>query len=67
MSKTVPESKFQEWKGLDRITSTVHEMKCIFRKLTEDDFGIDGEIEIVEPKPTGQGYHTTVFVINVQA
>jgi hypothetical protein len=68
MPKTVPASKFQEWKGLDRISLIVHEeMKCIFRKLTEDDFGIDGEIEIVVPKPDGKGYQTTGSIIKVQS
>ena len=67
MSKTIPASKFQEWKGLDRITPIVHEMKCIFREITKDDFGIDGEIEIVIPKPGGQGFQTTGGIIKVQA
>jgi hypothetical protein len=67
MSKTVPESKFQEWVGLDRISPVVHQMRCIYREITKDDFGIDGEIEIVTPKPTGQGYETTGSIIKVQA
>lgn len=67
MPKTVPESKFQEWVGLDRISSTVHAMKCIFREITKDDFGIDGEIEIVVPKPDGKGYEATGGIIKVQA
>lgn len=67
MPKTVPESKFQEWKGLDRISLIVHEMKCIFREITKDDFGIDGEIEIVVPKPDGKGYEATGGIIKVQA
>jgi hypothetical protein len=67
MPKTVLESKFQEWKGLDHISLIVHEMKCIFREITKDDFGIDGEIEIVVPKPDGKGYEATGGIIKVQA
>ena len=67
MPKTVPESKFQEWKGLDRISLIVHDMKCIFREISKDDFGIDGEIEVVEEKPGGKGYQTTGGIIKVQA
>jgi|SRR5581483_9883297 len=67
MGKTVLESKFKEWKGLDRISLIVHEMKCIFREITKDDFGLDGEIEVVRPKPDGKGYETTGGIIKVQA
>ena len=67
MPKTVLESKFQEWKGLDRISLVVHEMKCIFREITKDDFGLDGEIEVVVPKVNGKGYETTGGIIKVQA
>lgn len=67
MAKTVPASKFTEWKGLDRIQTTVHEMKCVWRELTKDDFGIDGEIEIVIPKQDGKGYETLGNVVKVQA
>lgn len=67
MPKTVRDSKFQEWKGLDRISLIVHEMKCIFREITKDDFGIDGEIEVVTPKSDGSGYQTTGSIIKVQA
>jgi hypothetical protein len=67
MPKTVLASKFQEWKGLDRISLIVHEMKCIFREITKDDFGIDGEIEIVVPKLDGKGYEATGGIIKVQA
>jgi Domain of unknown function (DUF4365) len=67
MAKTVLESKFTEWKGLDRISATVHEMKCFWRELTKDDFGIDGEIEIVVPKQDGKGYETLGNVLKVQA
>lgn len=67
MTKTVLASKFQEWKGLDRISLIVHEMKCIFREITKDDFGLDGEIEVVRPKADGRGYETTGGIIKVQA
>lgn len=67
MAKTVLPSKFVEWKGLDRISQIVHEMKCIWREITKDDFGIDGEIEVVIPKATGEGFETTGNVIKVQA
>src|SRR5437588_12966080 len=67
MSKTVPESKFTELKGLDRIQSTVHEMKCFFRELTKDEFGIDGEIELLTPKADGKGYEATAQIVKVQA
>jgi hypothetical protein len=42
-------------------------MKCIFREINKDDFGIDGEIEVVIPKPDGKGYQTTGGIIKVQA
>lgn len=67
MPKTVLPSKFQEWKALDRISPVVHEMNCIFREITKDDFGLDGEIEVVVPKQGGQGYETTGGIIKVQA
>jgi hypothetical protein len=67
MSKTVPATKFTEWKGLDRITLIVHEMGCIFRELSKDDFGLDGEIEVVTPKAGGQGFETTGGIVKVQA
>jgi hypothetical protein len=67
MSKTVLPSKFQEWKGLDRITQVVHEMKCIFREITKDDYGLDGEIEVVRPRADGKGHETTGGIIKVQA
>ena len=67
MPKTVLPSKFQEWKGLDRISLIVHDIKCIFREITKDDFGLDGEIEVVVPKADGTGYETTGGIIKVQA
>ena len=42
-------------------------MKCIFREITKDDFGLDGEIEVVRPKADGTGYETTGGIIKVQA
>jgi hypothetical protein len=67
MPKTVSESKFTELLGLDRIALIVHKMRCLWREITKDDFGIDGEIEILSPKPDGKGYHVTGSVIKVQA
>ncbi len=67
MSKTVPTSKFTEWKGLDRITEVVHRMNCFFRETSKDDFGLDGEIEVVTPKSDGKGFETTGSIVKVQA
>jgi hypothetical protein len=67
MAKTVPQSKLTEWKGLDRLTQVVHGMKCIWREISKDDFGIDGEIEVVVPKPDGKGLETLGNIIKVQA
>jgi hypothetical protein len=67
MAKTVLESKFTELKGLDRISLMVHEMKCIWREINKDDIGIDGEIEVLTPKPDGKGYEVTGGIIKVQA
>ena len=50
MGKTVPASKFSKLKGLDRLGPTVHRMPSIFREISKDDVGIDGEIEIVVSK-----------------
>ena len=55
MPKIVPASKFQELKGLDRISQVVHEMQCIWREISKDDIGIDGEIDLLEPRPDGKG------------
>ena len=63
MGKTVASSKFSEWKGIDRITEAVHDMHCIFREISKDDFGIDGEIEVVVPKEDEEGYKTTGGII----
>lgn len=67
MGKTVLPSKVTEWKGLDAIQTTVHEMNCIFREITKDDFGVDGEIELTVQKPSGKGFETTGGIIKVQA
>lgn len=67
MGKTVHKSKFSEWQGLDKISQTVHAMRCIWREISKDDFGIDGEIEIVVPKPDGEGFETTGGILKVQA
>lgn len=67
MSKTVQPSKRTEWKGLDRISSTVHEMGNIWREMTKDDFGLDGEIEVAAPKANGEGFETTGGIVKVQS
>ena len=45
----------------------VHEMKCLWREISIDDVGIDGEIEILKPKLDGKGYEVTGGIIKVQA
>lgn len=67
MPKTVSPSKIQEWKGLDNIQRIVHEMSCIYRELQKDDYGIDGEIEIVEPLQSGQGFKATGGILKFQS
>jgi len=67
MGKIVAASKFAEWKGLDRIQAAVHDMHCIFRELTKDDFGIDGEIEVVVPKEDRESYEVTGGIIKLQS
>lgn len=67
MTKTVLESKFTEIKGLNRIEHIVNEMKCLFRVIHQDDYGIDGEIEVVVAKSSGNGYETKGGIIKVQA
>lgn len=59
-------SKSAEWSGLDKIQQTVHGMGCIFREISKDDYGIDGEIEIVTEQPDG-GFATTGGIMKVQA
>ena len=70
MGKTVASSKFSEWKGIDRITAAVHEMHCIFREISKDDFGIDGEIEVVvrkDDREKEEAYETTGGIIKLQS
>jgi hypothetical protein len=67
MGKTVAPSKFAEWEGLDRISEVVHRMHCIYREISKDDFGIDGEIEVVTEKKDGSGYETAGGIIKVQS
>lgn len=67
MGKTVLPSKRTEWKGLDRIAEIVHGMNCIWREMTKDDFGLDGEIEVVTRKPDGNGLETSGQILKVQA
>src|SRR5260370_15820722 len=67
MGKTVTASKFSEWKGLDRIGPIVHSMPSIFREISKDDFDIDGEIEIIVSKTSGEGLETTGGIIKVQS
>lgn len=67
MAKNIPKSKFTELKGLDRIAQTVHEMGCLWRNISKDDVGIDGEIEVLTPRADGKGFQTTGGIIKVQA
>lgn len=68
MAKKVSPSKFFEWKGLDRISIVIHEeLRCIFREISKDDFGIDGELEVVVPTADGTGFETRGGLIKVQA
>jgi hypothetical protein len=67
MSKVVQPSKQTEWKGLDRIASVVHQMGNIWREMTKDDFGLDGEIEVVTAKANGHGFETTGGIVKVQS
>lgn len=67
MSKTVQASKLTEWKGLDRISVVVHDMGNIWREMTKDDYGLDGEIEVVTPKANGEGFETTGGIVKVQS
>src|SRR5437763_13774930 len=56
MSKTVLEGKFTEHQGLDRIAAIVHAMKHLWRPISQDDVGIDGEIDILVPNEQASGY-----------
>src|SRR5262245_44667584 len=42
-------------------------MGCIFRPTSQDDFGIDGEIEVVMPTTDGKGLEPTGGVVKVQS
>lgn len=67
MAKSVSTSKFTELKGLDRISTITHEMKCLFRIISQDDVGIDGEIEVLVAKPDGKGFEAAGGIVKVQA
>ena len=67
MGKIVKGSKLTEWKGLDRISTVVHGMGNIWREMTKDDFGLDGEIEVVSPKADGKGFETTGGIVKIQS
>lgn len=67
MAKNIPKTKFTELKGLDRISLVTHEMKCLFRVISQDDVGIDGEIELLREKADGKGFETEGGIIKVQA
>ena len=67
MPKKIEPSKLMEWAGLDRIQTIVHsQLKHIFREISKDDLGIDGEIELLKEKENG-GFETTGQFIKVQA
>jgi len=42
-------------------------MGNIWREMTKDDFGLDGEIEVVTPKANGEGFETTGGIVKVQS
>jgi hypothetical protein len=42
-------------------------MPLIFREISKDDFGLDGEIEVVVRKQEGGGYQPTGGILKVQA
>lgn len=65
--KIVPRSKISEWKGLDRISAMIHEMRCIWREQQKDDIGIDGEVELCQPRDDGEGMVGTGKIIKVQS
>ncbi|MEY9756217.1 DUF4365 domain-containing protein [Bradyrhizobium yuanmingense] len=65
--KLVSKSKVSEWRGLDRISSVVHEMRCIWREQEKDDIGIDGEIELCRQRQDGDGMIGTGKIIKVQS
>ena len=67
IQKVVPKSKLSEWRGLDRIASVVHGMRCIWREQEKDDIGIDGEIELCRPREDGDGLVGTGKIVKVQS
>jgi hypothetical protein len=42
-------------------------MRCIYREISKDDFGIDGEIEVFIPKADGKGMESTGGIVKFQA
>ena len=42
-------------------------MGFLWREISKDDVGIDGEIEVLTPKADGKGFQTTGGIIKVQA
>jgi len=67
MSKIVAKSKYSEWLGLIRIREVVClEMQCIYRETSQDDFGIDGTIEMTVPASDGQRL-TKGGIVNFQS
>lgn len=67
MAKKVLATKFQELKGLDRISTIVHEMRCLFREISKDDVGIDGEIEMLVRSADDRTYEATGGILKVQS
>jgi hypothetical protein len=65
--KIVPKSKTSEWRGLDRISTIIHGMNCIWREQEKDDVGVDGEIELCQPRNDGDGLVATGKVVKVQS
>lgn len=64
--KRISSNKFVEWKALDLIGPIVHEMKFIWREISKDDQGYDGEIEIVDLTEDGKGFFATGAIIKAQ-
>lgn len=53
--KKINTNQFKEKEGVNAIASTVNKMGCTWRPTPNDDYGIDGEIEInKEGAPTGK-------------
>ncbi len=66
MAKTVLQSKFTETAGLNRIGEIARQMRCLWRVISQDDYGIDGELEVVIEKTDGSGFQTDGGIIKVQ-